>query len=432
MKGDDGWNLPPSEGQAKGYYTTVGNAGDGVALCLDGVKNDCGSYTNAYYSMFKITKGNDIYEIKAYSAYRGGKGAVRGQNFEETDEYGPMLTEDNEPIYNTPRANGLGDINGADGKCVYNGAIQDSDSVCGENISGSYGYCLKRWYYGYGDADKDGGYLYRHSYDENYLQYGNPGAAGEYKTMVVRSLKDIDTTIKIGRGGAAGASGSGASGFDGSPTSMGKLIYAEGGKGGLGGIIGKTAVLPRYDESSYQDEELCFNKAKYCDSNNSSYNIEKCKAVSDLEKEEDAEGNPQTCGVRFPTYEYHMVTGQLAGGKPMLKGLASNLLSYILPKVVDAITEEFMKSGHGGTGGGVTHNCWAGQWIIDFEDTIRRSIKLSKSVYPGSSFRMPESNTSDPSVPTPAGAKTVPESCYSDFGITPAGDGVDGALMIKW
>lgn len=352
-----------SSGNAEGYPTSNTNSygGDGTAYCADGVfRNVC---SNPSYSIFKIQQIvdnalTDKATAKAFSASRGGLGAYR------------TIGGEGEIYYNNPTSRDSN--NNGDGTCE-NGTSVD-ESWC-QNIGNhnKTGYCLK---HANGTMQPNGSYTYRYSFDENYLQFGNPGEAGEYKIMVVRSFKDIDTAIHIGRGGAAGTPHSGAAGASGSATYMGSLIYANGGEGGKGGLVTQNEVLPGYNATKYNNGEFVKQ------------------------------------------------TGQLSSSAPALKGLASNLFSYVLPKVQNVLDAVFNKAGYGGKGGGVTHNCWAGQAIVEFEG----HILTKSSVYPGNTYITPSLTV----VNTPNSGQRVPSSCYNNFSVDDATDGTDGALMIKW
>ncbi len=96
------------------------------------------------------------------------------------------------------------------------------------------------------------------------IKVGNSGIPGEAKTVIVRSLAGKDVDIHIGRGGNAalpdkdGKNKAGiVNGGNGSATYLGtesdKIVYAEGGKGGKGGIADKKSnvVLPAYNSKTY-------------------------------------------------------------------------------------------------------------------------------------------------------------------------------------
>ena len=194
---------------------------------------------------------------------------------------------------------------------------------------------------------------------------------------------------------------------------MGNLIYAAGGEGGQGGIVEQNEVLPEYNETEYNNEKTiysgCADKTDICTEGNEKYDADKCALLD-------------SCTTK--KYKYIRQSGGQAGLIPAVKELTSNLFNYVIPKIQDAITELFAKSGHGGRGGGVIHSCWAGQWITLFE-----GYYMSTSIYPyGNTFTRP--NGASASVP--AGAIQLPSNCNSDYEIKSATNGVDGALMIKW
>ena len=269
-------------------------------------------------------------------------------------------------------------------------------------------------------------YRYRYSFDQNFLQYGNPGAAGEYKSMVIRSLKDMDTTIRIGRGGQAGNYMSGDSGTDGSATSMGSVIVAEGGKGGEGGLIAKAEVLPAYDKTQYWQEWLCKNKK----------DGEFSPPTQDDDMYDEYQSWKNSDQYALPdcatmTEWKHVVTsGLIEGGIPALRGLAANLYNFVIPQLKDKITEKFDEFGNGGRGGGVEHSCWVGQNIIQFE-----YYNLSTSTCPYSGYFIDADGTRKKcSDNIKTGYSTLPcdpndKKNYKVFG---GEDGKDGALMIRW
>ena len=416
--GADGADL--KEGGARSIPTSCSNstAGSGFVLCSNGTVAQACDKSNATYSEFTISGGSDV-SAKAYSAWKAGLGGRRITDNSNTycNAVDKASSEIATATY-SDKFGGLSDTNttylsesstSGDGWCAEGTLVERT--YCGSLGSNhEAGYCLKR-------ADDslapNGKYNYRYSYDENYLTYGNPGSAGEYKSMVIRSFKDMDTTIRIGRGGIAGTKNSGQSGTSGSATSMGNLIVASGGIGGEGGIPTQNEVLPDYNSSDYSNEVSiytnCADKNNICTEGNPSYNAATCAQLTN-------------CNTR--TYKYIRQAGGQKGLVPIVKELTTNLFNYVIPKIQDSITELFANAGHGGSGGGVVHSCWTGQQIILFEGHY-----LSGSVYPyGSNF----TNPSGTQTSIPSGAVKLPSGCYDNYTLQSATDGTDGALMIKW
>lgn len=89
--------------------------------------------------------------------------------------------------------------NGADG----DGGNSTSIPACAAG-GPHVGYCVK------GVVDYK--YSYTYTWNTNYLQYGEGGKAGVYNVKLIRSVKDGEFQIQLGKGGAGGAVGSGASG----------------------------------------------------------------------------------------------------------------------------------------------------------------------------------------------------------------------------
>lgn len=180
------------------------------------------------------------------------------------------------------------------------------------------GYCVK------GVVDYK--YSYTYTWNTNYLQYGEGGKAGGYNVKLIRSVKDGEFRIVLGKGGAGGAVGSGASGEKGGDTiitfipdgrTAGEpLLSILGGTGGPGGLVGDTKQLPRY----YQNGTF--------------------------------------------------VAGMngTAGERASLSNVKSNIMNLVLPVGDDNILNQWlMASGAGGNGGGSINNCWASEWHREFE-----------------------------------------------------------------
>lgn len=399
--GVDGADM--KEGGALSIPTTCSNAsaGDGYVLCSDGtISKTCSDKNKATSSQFVISRnGVPVVSVKAYSAWKAGLGGRRVMDNENKYCNKPTATDSIPTATFVDKFGSLSDTNSTylskssasgDGWC-------ESGTLVARNYCNSIGekneagYCLKRQN---GALVPNGMYKYKYSYDQNYLTYGNPGNAGEYKSMVVRSFKNMDTTIRIGRGGAAGIKNSGSSGISGSATSMGNLIFASGGRGGQGGIAIQNEVLPKYNTAEYNNEvaiyNSCVNKKDICTPGNPSYNAENCSQLS-------------TCNTK--AYKYIRQAGKQEGLLPEIKDSTTNLFSYIIPSIKDAIATLFAKAGHGGNGGGVVHSCWAGQWVVNFE-----GHNLSSSVSP----------------------EQLPAGCYTNYNVTEATSGTNGALMIRW
>ena len=331
---------------------------------------DCGS--DVSYSQYDILKDNNVVSsIIAYSASRGGGGA--GRTCTDNTE-GECVDS---PLSATKTS--------LPGSCSGDYGTTD----CG---TGGLGYCLKHVD---GVIEPNGQYNYNYSYDHNYLNYGEPGSPGQFKTVLVRSLKDVDTTIKIGRGGSAAAFNLGQAGAKGSPTSMGSIIFADGGEGGRGGISKTGEVLPKFDNDLYGLEEECY------------------ALTGDI---------PEHChGI---DYTFHIVSGRTFGKEPTPVGFASTIMTFIFNTADNSqAIQKFVKSGRGGAGGGVEHRCWAGRFEVNFEgrmmlDTSVFASKADAEAY-GATAAVAEK-------------RYVPEACRDDWDNVPAGPGSDGALLIKW
>lgn len=348
--------------------------------------------------------------------------------------------------------------NGVDGACssdsrrvAWNLPSQESD-IC--NSSGiNSGYCMihnKEYYTSYSTYDSSSRisvpreetgyelytpvYNHRHSYDENYLTYGNPGSAGEIKTVVVRSLDNMDLSINIGVGGVEGLKGSGLAGKDGSATSFGRIIHAEGGKGGQGNLVASNTQMQPFDKNEWDRQRICASSnQKTIDG----------KTWEDLK---DSLFGGKTCDEYYENGKFLYINkpGGIVSGEAQLKGFATNLYNFIFGKKQDAYTQLFHHYGRGGVGGGVNHKCWAGQFIVWFEGNYLNNV----SVFPsGGKWKRPtnlpyvsgytdndgSTSSSDSTIGiTPSGAMEVDNRCHADFDIIEAGKGMDGALLIKW
>lgn len=379
--GTDGSDVDTGSTVTGGYFGDSSCAQAGFAPCEGGMAHQCGAPGSANgptSSFFTINKdGADVSTAKAYSASKGGDAACRTC---------------------TPNT---------EGECVDQGIPADQNSavagtcegnaglgVCG---TGAYGYCLKHVY---GTVTPNGNYSYDYSYDNNYLNYGEDGSPGQFKTVIVRSLKDVDTTIKVGRGGSAAAFNLGQAGAKGSPTSMGSIIFAEGGEGGRGGISKTGQVLPKFDKEIYDLEERCYGKS--------------------------GADRPAECNVFVSgsDYQFHIISGRKFGEYPTPVGFASSIMTFIFNTADNSeAIQKFIKYGRGGAGGGVEHRCWAGRFEVEFE----QSIMLDTSVFPSR-----EAAAAAGATQAIAEHRYVPEDCRDDWDNVPAGPGSDGALLIKW
>lgn len=190
--------------------------------------------------------------------------------------------------------------------------------------SGRYGYCLRRWNKSTWEANTT--YEHKFTYSKNYLQYGLPGLQGQYRTMVIRSFKDKDITITIGRGGTKGTNG--GQGGTGNPTIFGDVITAQGGLGGDGGKSTPAEVLEGFRTGAQNWPAGAANA-----------------------------GFVQ--GKRMVREE-----GGVEPEKPKPDNLSSNIMNFLAPQdsAVIANIMETYRIGYGGKGGGSRHNCWFGEY----------------------------------------------------------------------
>ena len=214
--------------------------------------------------------------------------------------------------------------------CSGNGANGTPGTSCSpatvtEGCSPSrYGYCLKRWNKSNWEANTT--YEYKYTYSQNYLQYGLPGLQGQYKTMVIRSFKDKDLLITIGKGGAKGVDG--GQGESGTDTIFGNVITAKGGVGGEGGKLTPSEKLIGY-RGGAESWPAGVTNADYVE------------------------------GKRIVREE-----GGVDPDKPMPDNLSSNIMNFLAPQdsvVISNIMETY-RIGYGGKGGGSRHNCWFGEY----------------------------------------------------------------------
>lgn len=385
--GADGGSRDTS-GCGSRYCGDTAWAEDGMAPCAGGPAQSCG--TNVTFSTFDIT-GTSSASVRADSASAGGGGG--GRTCTPNSE-GECVDQARSPS-----------LTSSAGGCP-SGHDASADELCG---SGDYGYCLE---HANGGGIEDGGnYSWNYSYDNNYLSYGEPGSPGIFKTVIVRSLKNVDTTIKIGRGGSAAANGLGQPGAKGSPTTMGKIIFADGGDGGRGNIETPGEVLPTYNKETHLKEGLCYFRDKYLNEKNEDGTYKYPDKRSELL------GKPAGYCDGM-TYKFHVLQGRMFGELPTPVGIASSIMNFIFNTAdnSDAI-QKFVRHGRGGAGGGVEHRCWAGRYEVEFEN----AIMLQSSVFPDKA-----------SADAAGGTKYVPDGCRNDWSTVPAGPGGDGALLIKW
>ena len=424
--GYDGDNVLPNSVNA--FSPAAVTALSGQTKCLDGSFsvncNESGDWSNVSYSLFTIADEENSYSAKAYNAPLSGTGATTigittggldtyaratyDNRYISDNRVGVTLCSDDNTFVDgqlcpatTAYDDAVEGIDGSNGKCSNDEDFISAASFCNIPSSSTTAYCMKHHSeYNIGKDKTTGsvikvpeyepngsGYRYRTMYNENYLQYGNAGSPGEVKTLVVRSLKNMDTTIKVGRGGAGGVKGSGANGQSGSATSMGQIIIAEGGQGGEGNLITQTDILPGYDENLY------------------------------------AEG------------KFVKTSGQVEGALAKASGFLTNMFSYLKSLKEDSYDEIFNDMGKGGKGGGVTHNCWAGQFVVWFEGQILTKTSIFNGKAGTTLYPSPDKLLGDPgywqTVPSGA-AGYVPDSCKTNYEIIEAESGTDGAILIKW
>lgn len=393
--GEDGANHTSSSIGA--LFCSADTAESGKAACYN---SSTGSYTAANcgadvsYAYYNISRnGSTVDRVKADSASAGGGGGIRGGCSDTSDSHS------------------------ASSQTAVNGSCAEGTIATTCSVSGDYGYCLK--HYGTNTVESSGQYVYRYAYDNNYLGYGKAGSPGEFKTIIVRSLKGIDTTIKIGRGGSAAAIDLGQAGANGSATSMGNIITAAGGIGGAGSQSTTGEILPTYNKERYDKESVCYFYDKYMAKNPDGTWVDPeghAKLAAKLSSE------PNYCDGMINNqgaYKYFKVSATQTGEYPTPIGIASSIMNFVFNKVNDSeILQTFTKFGRGGKGGVVEHRCWAGRNEVEFEGVL-----LDTSV-----FVDKESATAK----ALANHLYVPDGCRKQYSNIAAGPGVDGALLIKW
>jgi len=375
---------------------------NGFAVCQSGSLNGdsgCGSLENASYSQATISDNGTNHITRAYSSWRGGGGASRILT-------GPYDTPPKGEMY--WNAEGPTPTPAADGACASSyesGGLGD----CGS--SDMTGYCLRRKKPGGGTEDvPNGDYAYKRLFDVNFLTKGNPGYAGQFHTVIVRSLDSVDRTIHIGRGGSPATLNLGGNGADGSATYMGAsiddaIIKADGGKGGEGYQYAVFPTqLPRFDADIWKAEKLCYKMI-----NGKTLTAAETSQMNSSM----AAAGMSSCPTELKDYKFIEDTGAERGSKPKtisFGGMFNFLqMSFNADKVLESL---LMQAGKGGTGGGVTHNCWAGQDRIWLNETFLNGPSVTRAFINGQTYQ----------------GKT----CFTDYENHVAGPGHDGALIIRW
>lgn len=397
----------PSNGQR--FFLLEKNAGFGTASCYPRsiLTQKCENPSFATYTISGdetsiYNKGNTI--VKAVSAAVGGNGGSRTI----------ISGDDIDPYMDGHERNDVA----VDGYCT--GDFTTSRPNC--TGSGYYGYCLIH-HYDTTTAETNGLYEYNFGRDLNYLGYGEAGYPGEFKTKIIRSLKGIDTTIKVGRGGSAAALNSGSQGISGSETAFGDILIASGGSGGRGNQIQESEELPVYDAERYKKESRCYYyDVAYAKNKDGSYvhpdSETKYKDIRDTINEE-----PTYCSGlinQLGNYKFFRLSNNnKAGDYPTPTGIFSSFLNLAFQKLSggeESPLAKFTKYGRGGKGGGVEHRCWAGRGEIEFEN-----VYMKASVF-----------VDQASAAANGSNKYVPANCRNDYSNIPAGPGADGAVLIKW
>ena len=379
-------------------FNEAKRADSGNAICADGSEKP--ACPEPSYATVSISGADSSVVVKAESAAVGGAGAVRGGA--TTDGGGNCI--DTTGNY-TPQAK--------NGKCTSGTRASNCTGP------GDTGYCLFH-HYAPSVADVGGEYSFYYGYDLNYLGYGGAGLPGQFKTTIVRSLKDLDLTIKVGRGGSAAAINSGSQGATGSLTSMGEIISANGGTGGLGSLKKDAERLPTYNKTRHDKEKLCYYYDKYTAQNDDGsfrYNdADAVKLRQTLRTQPDyCEGLINNQGA----YKFFQIAGNSLGDYPTPIGVFSSFMNIAFSNTSSSdLFSSFIRFGRGGTGGGVEHRCWAGRHDIVFERE-----PLSSSVFVDYNSATPYAKSK---------YKYVPNDCRNAYDNLPAGPGADGALLIKW
>ena len=366
-----------SDGNTLPFLREV-SSGHGLARCVNGCAKECTGEDgdNPPTSSWVTFNGTKV--VQSFGSPKGGAPRVRKVRYVDG-----VAVEDIAP----PSSGSEKAANGSDGYCSshitgqqsyrYGHSVTNPEEKC--STTARAGYCLIHHNGTFGGdlGEANGKYRWQYAADSDYLTYGAPGEPGELKTTIIRTLKGVDTSIVIGDGGAPATSGTGNSGSPGGNTLFGiggELITANGGAGGVSGLdSGLDPLLPVYDAT-----DLTANPNKY--------------------KKE--------------------VYGK-AEAKVKATGLATKIMNLVIAKDAELTDAEniFMSKGMGGDGGGVTHNCWAGQRIFIFE-----GVRLTTySVFP-----------SKAEADKYGGTNYVPDGCETNYSLIAAKKGKPGALLIKW
>jgi len=458
----DGTSYTTNTHQGGYYCSPEATGGDGNASCLSGVdSNSCGSATNATYSKFQISKtatsnGDGVSSVyaKAYSAWKGGTGAKRECNSgTQYTDYTATSSSDKSYSTTTVQVDAPSDgTDGSDGVCAPASHPCGTTGYCSTDDDVFNGYTLS---HDYPDSSvsallKDstgetmsastdeisGYYRFKDSFDQNYLQSGETGSPGEFRTVIVRSLKDMDTTIRIGRGGTAAPLGSGNNGSDGSPTIFGTdsehyIVKSAGGAGGKGRIIGDIDYhIAKYDHKAYLKEDACWNRSKYFakDEDGNYTDTSDAARAAQEQYEETGITLDSYCSafVNDNDYTYHKkLVGKVSDSDyPTPIGIVSTVMNFVFNSndSSDAV-KRFVKFGRGGRGGGVEHRCWAGRWEVWFEGWLLKDTAV---------YGSKEDAEAHGDAAAVSEKRFVTNQCRTDWSSIPGSTGVDGALLIKW
>lgn len=441
-----------------GYFGFKNTTDDGMSYCLnsdgEGVFTyDCNAegYTPAYSEYIIRNSSGDEVTVKALSARRAGSGAERDvitdENGEKIDS--ASMLHNQTAIAGSCEGAGAQSVASVDALCDGIESNETSATIVDTDYRG---YCLKSPLTS-GKFKKNGTYQYSIDAQRASLTKGASGNPGEYRTIILRSLKGVDTTIKVGRGGSGAPLDSGAAGAAGSQSSFGTILTAKGGTGGNGKLTDFTEGLSAFDKDIYEQERNCYfhDKADLKDDTGNwifpavheawaghSYDSAACDALRD------ASGN----------YKYFRLSNKntmvLA---PSPTGVFSTFLNIALSAATgssaDAITI-FKNAGRGGKGGAVEHINWAGYYYRKFEGKYLESSVFESSAKRDSFI----ADTTHPEVTEETSKEKYVRShaqlcsefysgwsatafpfCASggaDYTNIPAGSGSDGAVLIKW
>lgn len=261
--------------------------------------------------------------------------------------------------------------------CEYDGEHPKDGSFAGigEDVeppagcaTGRVGYCLISAESGMKPFGK---YTYKYSWARNNLAYGDPGAPGEYRSMVIRSFKDRDLIVVPGLGGAIG----GCTGGDGGDT----VIYS----------------VPKGSEVADTDNILT--------------DIDGAELMLDVSGGAGGSGCIPTASETLP---YHFSAPWPKNGKVGEKGaspdfsLKSNIMGLVLPLDDTVLGKWLSYAGASGNGGGSQNNCWVSSWERYFEG---KQVQGNVGYW------------TEAEIP-----------CLNDFNNIPPTDGIAGAVLIKW